>query len=542
MANPSTQFGGFLTNIGIAQQANSTALGVPWDITHMLIGDAGGDPSETPDPTPKPGQTALVRQVHRAQLNSLYQSPDDPAVLVAELVLPPEVGGWWIRELALEDASGNFIAVAKPAPSYKPLLVQGSGRTQTIRMHVVFGNVANVTLKIDPSIVLATREWVTSELAKQDFKHSVVAATTGNIALAGLQTVDGVALAAGARVLVKNQAVVKDNGLYTVAAGAWARCTDADSSAKVTPGLLVLVERGTLNGDSAWQLVTDAPITLGVSALVFEMVFGRTGVEEGAYRSVVVDKYGRVVGAANPTTVAGYGLTDVYTKDEVDDALTAKAPLEDPVFTGAPKAPTPPQFDASQLIATMEAVQRALGNASDFEELTQNRVITAADAGKTFILAAPDIVITFPDSTTLPKGFEVTILGAGSTSCTFAGSSFINARGAFITSPDGFSVRIHARKSENHYRVSHWGVGPYSLGANGYVKFPSGLIVQWGQANSSTSGVDTTFPIAFPNAVLRAVATPVNYAIPISVVTTNTKITVKAESGAPGCNYLAVGN
>ncbi|MGR6656055.1 phage tail-collar fiber domain-containing protein [Pseudomonas mosselii] len=160
MANSTTQFGGFLTNVGIAQQANTAVLGLPWNITHMLIGDAGGEPSQTPDPTPKPTQTALVRQVYRAQLNALYQSPADPGVLVAELVLPPETGGWWIRELALEDANGNFIAVAKPAPSYKPLLAQGSGRTQTIRMHVVFGNVANVTLKVDPSIVLATRDYV----------------------------------------------------------------------------------------------------------------------------------------------------------------------------------------------------------------------------------------------------------------------------------------------------------------------------------------------------------------------------------------------
>lgn len=159
MANTTTQFGGFLTNVGIAQQANTAALGQPWNITHMLIGDAGGEPSQTPDPTPKPTQAALVRQVYRAQLNALYTSPADPNVLVAELVLPPETGGWWIRELALEDANGNFIAVAKPAPSYKPLLAQGSGRTQTIRMHVVFGNLANVTLKIDPSIVLATRDY-----------------------------------------------------------------------------------------------------------------------------------------------------------------------------------------------------------------------------------------------------------------------------------------------------------------------------------------------------------------------------------------------
>ncbi|MGG7634180.1 phage tail protein [Pseudomonas sp. ES1] len=160
MANSTTQFGGFLTNVGVAQQANSTALGLPWNITHMLIGDAGGEPSQTPDPTPNPAQAALIRPVYRAPLNALYPSPSDPAVMVAELVIPPEIGGWWIRELGLEDAGGNFIAVAKPPPSYKPLLVQGSGRTQTIRMHVVFGNVANISLKIDPSIVLATRDYV----------------------------------------------------------------------------------------------------------------------------------------------------------------------------------------------------------------------------------------------------------------------------------------------------------------------------------------------------------------------------------------------
>src|SRR5690606_19870274 len=93
-------------------------------------------------------------------LNALYPSPTDPGVLIAELVLPPDVGGWWIRETALRDEDGDLIAVAAPAPSYKPLIAQGSGRTQTIRMHVVVGNTANIQLRIDPSIVLATRAQV----------------------------------------------------------------------------------------------------------------------------------------------------------------------------------------------------------------------------------------------------------------------------------------------------------------------------------------------------------------------------------------------
>ncbi|MBV6289383.1 phage tail protein, partial [Pseudomonas aegrilactucae] len=127
-----------------------------------------------------------------------------------------------------------------------------------------------------------------------------------------------------ARVLVKNQAAGKDNGLYLVASGAWTRCPDADSSAKVTPGLLVLVERGTANGDSGWQLITDAPITLGVTALAFEMAFGRSGVAAGTYRCVKVDAYGRVVAATNPATLDGYGITDAYTKAQVE-AMIAEA-------------------------------------------------------------------------------------------------------------------------------------------------------------------------------------------------------------------------
>jgi phage-related tail fiber protein len=317
-----------LTTQGAAKKTNCDALGIPWEPRYMLIGDANGT-----DPVPSSSQTKLVNQVYRAQLNQLRVSPTDDTVLIAELVLPPDVGGWWIRELALEDKDGVFSAVANAAPSYKPLLAQGSGRNQVVRMHIVTSGTANIQLKIDPSVVLATREYVDQkvleELGKLDFKHSVRVATTAPVVLIGLQTIDGVALVAGDRVLVKNQAVAKDNGLYVAAAGVWARSADADSSLEVTPGLFVHVERGTINGDSIWQLVTDAPIVLGVTDLQFEMAAGRTGVNAGTYRSVTVDKYGRVVGGTNPTTLAGYAITDAFTKTETLDLIngTSQIPL-----------------------------------------------------------------------------------------------------------------------------------------------------------------------------------------------------------------------
>jgi phage-related tail fiber protein len=328
MVDKNSIFGGMLTTQGAAKKTNCDALGIPWEPRYMLIGDANGA-----DPVPNPSQTKLVNQVYRAQLNQLRVSPTDDNVLIAELVLPPDVGGWWIRELALEDKDGVFSAVANAAPSYKPLLAQGSGRNQVVRMHIVTSGTANIQLKIDPSVVLATREYVDQkvleELGKLDFKHSVRVATTAPVVLIGLQTIDGVALVAGDRVLVKNQAVAKDNGLYVAAAGVWARSADADSSLEVTPGLFVHVERGTINGDSIWQLVTDAPIVLGVTDLLFEMAAGRTGINAGTYRSVTVDKYGRVVGGTNPTTLAGYAITDAFTKTETLDLIngTSQVPL-----------------------------------------------------------------------------------------------------------------------------------------------------------------------------------------------------------------------
>ncbi|MGC3892331.1 phage tail protein [Pseudomonas urmiensis] len=355
MVDQNSQFYAILTNVGAAKQANADALGIAWKITQMGVGDANGT-----DPTPSANQTKLLNEWRRAPLNQLKVDDKNSAIIIAEQVIPADVGGRWIREIALYDADGDMIAVANCAPTFKPLLSQGSGRTQIVRMNLVVSSASNVQLKIDPSVVLATREWVTEELARQDFKHSVLAATTGAITLSGLQGIDGVALPAGARVLVKNQAAAKDNGLYLAASGAWTRCSDADSSTKVTPGLLVHVEQGSVNGDSAWQLVTDGLISVGVTALAFEMAYGRTGVIAGTYRSVTVDPFGRVTASSNPTTVAGYGLIDVYTKAQIDQLLTMKASLASPALTGTPTAPTASAGTNTTQLATTAFVRSAI--------------------------------------------------------------------------------------------------------------------------------------------------------------------------------------
>lgn len=133
---------------------------------------------------------------------------------------------------------------------------------------------------------LATTEFVAAAVdaarSGLDVKESVKAATTANITLSNTQTVDGVALAVGDRVLVKDQTTGSQNGIYVVASGAWTRSADANTSAEVNPGMFVFVEQGTVNADSGWVLTTDAPITLDTTALVFAQFSGAGQITAGS--------------------------------------------------------------------------------------------------------------------------------------------------------------------------------------------------------------------------------------------------------------------
>ncbi|MCE4068419.1 MULTISPECIES: phage tail protein [Pseudomonas] len=300
-----------LTTIGAGKLANATALGTSLKITQLAVGDGGGNV-----PTPDASRTNLVNEVRRAPLNRLSVDPANSSQIIAEQVIPEDVGGWWIREMGLYDEVGALIAYANCAPSYKPQLAEGSGRTQTVRIVLIVSNAASVELKIDPSVVLATREYVDSAIVsamnRQDIKKSVRVATTASITLSNTQTVDGVVLAIGDRVLVKNQTNGSQNGIYSVATGAWIRADDADESAEVTPGLTVPVESGTQNADTIWLLITDAPIVLGTTALTFQNITN--------------------------------GL----------------ARLQSPAFTGSPTAPTPAAASSDASIATTAFVRTAM--------------------------------------------------------------------------------------------------------------------------------------------------------------------------------------
>ncbi|WP_460104734.1 phage tail protein [Pseudomonas sp. S2_D10] len=370
MIDQTSQFFAILTNVGAAKQANADALGVPWKLTDMGVGDANGT-----DPVPSAAQTSLVNEWRRRPLNQLFIDPVNPAVIVAEQVIPADEGGYWIREIGLYDADGDLVAVANCPPSFKPIMSQGSGRTQVVRMNFIVSSTGNITLKIDPSVVLATREYVErrilEELYKLDSKQSVRVATTANIALTGLQTVDGISLLAGDRVLVKNQAASKDNGIYVVGVAAWQRAPDADSSAEVTSAMILSVEQGATLADTRWQLVTDGAIVLGTTSLTFQ------------------------------------NITQGF------------ATINSPTFLGSPTAPTAPLNNSSQLLANTAFVQRALGNHSSVGGLDVSTVLTSDAFGKSFIInSANPVNITLPKASTGFNGGTITLVNVSTGTAT----------------------------------------------------------------------------------------------------------------------------
>ncbi|HHT1952069.1 TPA: phage tail protein [Citrobacter farmeri] len=161
-----------LTNQGAARLANAAALGTKLNLTQMAVGDANGTL-----PTPDPAQTKLINQKRIAPLNLLTVDPANTSQIIAEQIIPENEGGFWIREIGLYDDAGVLIAVANCPETYKPQLQEGSGRTQTIRMILIVSSTSAITLKIDPSVVLATRQYVDDKVIEvKAYADSLLAA------------------------------------------------------------------------------------------------------------------------------------------------------------------------------------------------------------------------------------------------------------------------------------------------------------------------------------------------------------------------------
>ena len=239
------------------------------------------------------------------------------------------------------------------------------------------GAIAMGTAKItglgDPTAAqdAATKNYVDNLSQGLDAKASCRAATTGNITLTGAQTIDGIAIIAGDRVLVKEQTSPAENGIYLAAAGTWSRTNDADTWVELTSAF-TFVEVGTINADSGWVCTVDAGGTLGSTAVTWVQFSGAgqitaglgltksgntldvgtasssrivvnandidlatTGVSAATYQSMTVDTYGRITAGTNPTTIAGYNISDAYTQTQVNAALALKLDLAGGTMSGA---------------------------------------------------------------------------------------------------------------------------------------------------------------------------------------------------------------
>ena len=153
-----------ITKAGAEKLAAATVPnGKKVNFTAMAVGDGGGTL-----PVPDAGQTKLVNEVWRHALNKISQDNKKRNYVIAELLIPPEAGGFWMREMGLYDDAGTLIAVGNMAESYKPLLEEGSGRAQTVRMVIMVSDIASVELTIDTSTVMATQEYVDEKLEEHE--------------------------------------------------------------------------------------------------------------------------------------------------------------------------------------------------------------------------------------------------------------------------------------------------------------------------------------------------------------------------------------
>ncbi|MEF4111603.1 phage tail protein [Escherichia coli] len=289
----STKFYTLLTDIGAAKLASAAALGVPLKITHMAVGDGGGVL-----PTPDAKQTALVNEKRRAALNMLYIDPQNSSQIIAEQVIPENEGGWWIREVGLFDESGALIAVGNCPESYKPQLAEGSGRTQTVRMVLITSSTDNITLKIDPAVVLATRKYVDDEVL--ELKLYVDDQMRNHIAAQDPHT----------------QYAQKHNPTFT------------GEPKAPTPAA----------GNNTTRIATTEFVQAAITALI-----------NGA--PATLDTLKEIAAAIN---------NDPKFSTTINNTLALKAPLSSPALTGTPTAPTAAQSVNNTQIATTAFVKSAI--------------------------------------------------------------------------------------------------------------------------------------------------------------------------------------
>ncbi|CAH5640960.1 TPA: phage tail protein [Escherichia coli] len=459
----STKFYTLLTDIGAAKLACAAALGVPLKITHMAVGDGGGVL-----PTPDAKQTALVNEKRRAALNMLYIDPQNSSQIIAEQVIPENEGGWWIREVGLFDESGALIAVGNCPESYKPQLAEGSGRTQTVRMVLITSSTDNITLKIDPAVVLATRKYV-------DDKALELKVYVDDLMAKHLAAPDP-----------HSQYAPKESPTFT------------GTPKAPTPAA----------GNNTTQLATTAFVQAALTALI-----------NGA--PATLDTLKEIAVAIN---------NDPKFSTTINNALALKAPLSSPALTGTPTAPTAAQSVNNTQIATTAFVKSAIaamvGSAPAALD-TLNELAAALGNDPNFATTMLNALAgkqPLDNTLTNLSGKDVagllTYLGLGETINKASGAMQKSANGADISDVSAFRNALQLGTAatrdvgaDNASKLLDLDSFRSMMSGNGYIYIPCiattgnpvKLMLQWGTV-ATQKGADAGYalPFAFPYAGLFA--------------------------------------
>ncbi|ELS1297844.1 tail fiber protein [Escherichia coli] len=348
MSTTTRKFKTVITDTGAKKLAQAAAPdGKPVRLTHMAVGDGGGTL-----PTPDSKQTRLVHEVWRHTVNRVILDATHQNRIIAELVIPPETGGFWIREIGVFDEHGDLIAVGNTAESYKPAVAEGSGRAQTFRTILTVSSTATVALTVDNTMVMATVDYVDDKLKEHEqSRHHPDASLTakGFVQLSSAINSDSETLAATPKAV--KAAYDLANGKYTAQDATTARkgivqlssATNSDSETLAATPKAVKAAYDLANGKYTAQDATTA----------------RKGLVQ---LSSVTNSDSETLAATPKAVKAAYDLANG--KYTAQDATTARK--------GLVQLSSATNSDSETLAATSKAVKSAYDNAEKRLQKDQN--------------------------------------------------------------------------------------------------------------------------------------------------------------------------
>ncbi len=334
MSTTTRKFKTVITDTGAKKLAQAAAPdGKPVRLTHMAVGDGGGTL-----PTPDSKQTRLVHEVWRHTVNRVILDATHQNRIIAELVIPPETGGFWIREIGVFDEHGDLIAVGNTAESYKPAVAEGSGRAQTFRTILTVSSTATVALTVDNTMVMATVDYVDDKLKEheQSRRHPDASLTAkGFVQLSSATNSDSETLAATPKAV--KAAYDLANGKYTA--------QDATTARK---GIVQL--SSATNSTSETQAATPKAV---------KAAYDLANAKYTAQDATTAQKGIVQLSSATNSTSETLAATSKAVKAVMDET-NKKAPLNSPALTGTPTTPTARQGTNNTQIASTAFVMAAI--------------------------------------------------------------------------------------------------------------------------------------------------------------------------------------